>query len=51
MELTNTIVMQEIELQENIRPISAANTIEDLYIALLLGMVNLTDKLYRQDCC
>ena len=46
-ELTNTIVMQEMELQENIRPIPAANTIEDLYIVLLLGMVNLTDKLYK----
>ena len=46
-ELTNTIVIQKIELWENTRPIPAANTIEDLYIALLLGIVNLTDKLYR----
>ena len=47
MELTNTMVMQEIELQKNIRPILAVNTIEDLYIVLLLGMVNLTDKPYK----
>jgi hypothetical protein len=39
--------MQEIELWENIRLILAANTIEDLYIILLLGIVNLIDKLYR----
>ena len=43
--------MQEIELQENIKPIPVANTIKDLYIALLLGMVNLTDELYKWDCC
>ena len=40
-----------MELQENTRPILAANTIEDLYIALLLGIVNLTDKLYKWDYC
>jgi len=47
MELTNTIVMQEIKLWENTRPIPAADTIENSYIALLSGMVNLTDKLYK----
>ena len=47
MELINTIVIQEMELQENTRLIPAANTIEDLYITLLLGIVNLTDKLYK----
>jgi hypothetical protein len=47
MELTNTIVMQKMELWENTRPIPAANTIEDLYITLLLGIVNLTNKLYK----
>jgi hypothetical protein len=41
------MVIQEIELWENIRPIPAANTIENLYIALLLGIVNLTNKLYK----
>ena len=46
-ELTNTIVIQEIELWENTKPIPAANTIEDLYIVLLLSMVNLTDKPYK----
>ena len=48
-ELTNTIVMQEMKLQENIKLILAANTIKDLYIILLLGIVNLTDKLYKWD--
>ena len=47
MELTNTIVIQEMELWEITRPILATNTIEDLYIVLLLGKVNLTDKLYK----
>ena len=47
MELINTIVMQEMKLWENTRLIPAANTIEDLYIALLLGMVNLIDKPYK----
>ena len=47
MELINTIVIQEMELWENIRPILVADTMEDLYIALLLGMVNLIDKPYR----
>ena len=51
MELTNTIIIQEMELQENTRPILAVNTIEDLYIVLLSDIVNLTDKLYRQDYC
>ena len=51
IKLINTIVMQEMELWENIRPILATNTMEDLYIVLLLGMVNLTDKPYRWDCC
>ena len=51
MELINTIVMQKMELQENTRPIPAADTMEDLYIALLLGMVNLTDEPYRWDYC
>ena len=41
--------MQKIELQENIKPILAANTMENLYIILLLGMVNLTDKPYKQN--
>ena len=50
-ELTNTIVMQEMELWENTRPILVANTMEDLYITLLLGIVNLTDKLYKWDYC
>ena len=49
MELINTIVMQEMELQKNIRPIPVADIMENLYIALLLGIVNLTDKLYKQD--
>ena len=43
--------MQEMELWGNIRPIPVANTMEDLYIALLLGMVNLTNKPYRWDYC
>ena len=47
MELINTIVIQEMELWENIRLILAADTMEDLYIVLLLGIVNLIDKLYR----
>ncbi len=47
MELINTIVMQKIELWENTRLIPAADTMEDLYITLLLGIVNLTDKPYR----
>ena len=47
MELTNTIVIQEMELWKITRPILATNTIEDLYIVLLLGKVNLTDKLYK----
>ena len=51
MELINTIVIQEMELQENTRPILVTDTIEDLYIILLLGMVNLIDELYRQDYC
>ena len=51
MELINTIVIQEMELQENTRPILVTDTIEDLYIILLLGIVNLTDKLYKQDYC
>jgi hypothetical protein len=46
-ELINTIVIQEMELWENIRLIPAANIMEDSYIALLLGMVNLINKLYR----
>ena len=36
-----------MELWENTRLILAASTIEDLYIILLLGIVNLTDKPYR----
>ena len=36
-----------MELWENTRPIPVTNTIEDLYIILLLGIVNLTDKLYK----
>ena len=47
IKLINTIVMQEMELWENIRPILATNTMENLYIISLLGIVNLTDKLYR----
>ena len=47
IELINTIVIQEMELQKNIRLILVANTIENLYIILLLGIVNLTDKLYK----
>jgi hypothetical protein len=50
-ELINTIVIQKMELWENIRPIPAADIIEDLYIALLLGIVNLINKLYRWNCC
>jgi hypothetical protein len=49
-ELINTIVIQEMELWENIRLILVADTIEDLYIVLLLGIVNLINKLYRWDC-
>ena len=51
MKLTNTMVIQKMELQENIRPIPAVNIIEDLYIVLLLGMVNLTDEPYKQNYC
>ena len=51
MELINTIVIQEMELWENIKPIPAVNTMEDLYIVLLLGMVNLIDELYKQNYC
>ena len=40
-----------MELWENTRLILAADTMEDLYIILLLGMVNLIDELYRWDCC
>jgi hypothetical protein len=40
-----------MELWENIRLIPVADTIEDLYIVLLLGIVNLINKLYRWDCC
>ena len=36
-----------MELWENTKPILAVDTIEDLYIILLLGIVNLTDKLYK----
>ena len=36
-----------MELWENTRPILVVNTIEDLYIVLLLGIVNLTDELYK----
>jgi gamma-glutamyl:cysteine ligase YbdK (ATP-grasp superfamily) len=50
-ELINTIVIQEIELWENIRPIPAVNTIENLYIILLLSIVNLINKLYKWDYC
>ena len=50
-ELTNTMVMQEMELWENTRPIPAADTMEDSYIASLSGMVNLTDEPYRWDYC
>jgi len=46
-ELINTIIMQEMELWENIRLIPAANTMEDLYIILLLGIVNLIDEPYK----
>jgi hypothetical protein len=46
-ELTNTIVIQKMELWENIRLIPAADTIEDLYITLLLSIINLTNKLYK----
>jgi hypothetical protein len=46
-ELINTIVMQKMELWENTRLIPAADTIKDLYITLLLGIVNLTNKLYK----
>jgi hypothetical protein len=42
--------MQKMELWENTRPIPVADTIEDLYIALLLNIVNLINKLYRWDC-
>jgi hypothetical protein len=47
IELTNTIVIQEMELWENIRLILAVDTMEDLYIALLLGIINLINKLYK----
>jgi hypothetical protein len=47
MELTNTIVIQEMELWENIKLIPAADTMEDLYIVLLLGIVNLINELYK----
>jgi len=47
MELINTIIMQEIELWKNIRLIPAADIMEDLYIILLLGIVNLINELYR----
>jgi len=40
-----------MELWENIRLIPAANTMEDLYIVLLLGLINLTDKPYKWDYC
>ena len=40
-----------MKLWENIRPILIANTIKDLYIALLLGIINLIDKLYKWDYC
>jgi hypothetical protein len=36
-----------MKLWENIRLIPVANTIEDLYIALLSDMVNLINKLYK----
>ena len=41
------MVIQEMELWENTRLIPAADTIEDLYIISLLGIVNLTDKPYK----
>jgi hypothetical protein len=47
IELINTIIMQEMELWEKIRLIPAADTIEDLYIVLLLGIINLINKLYK----
>jgi hypothetical protein len=34
---------------ENIKLIPAADIIKDLYIVLLLGIVNLTNKPYRWD--
>jgi len=40
-----------MELWENIRLILVANTMEDLYIVLLLGIVNLIDEPYRWDYC
>ena len=43
--------MQEMELWENTKPIPAADTMEDSYIVSLSDMVNLTDKLYKWDCC
>jgi hypothetical protein len=43
--------MQEMELWENIRLIPAADTMENLYIVLLLGIVNLINKLYKWDYC
>ena len=46
-ELINTMVMQEIELWENIRPTPAANTMENSYIVSLSGIVNLIDEPYR----
>ena len=46
-ELINIIIMQEMELWENIRLILAADTMEDLYIILLLGIINLTDEPYK----
>jgi len=36
-----------MELWENIRLILAADTMEDLYIILLLGIINLTDEPYK----
>ena len=36
-----------MELWENTKLILVTNTIKDLYITLLLGIVNLTDKLYK----
>ena len=36
-----------MELWKNIRLILVANIIEDLYIVLLLGIVNLIDKLHK----
>ena len=47
MELINTIIIQEMELWENTKLILTTNIIEDLYIILLLSIVNLTDKPYK----